>query len=121
MNAVINRIQQELIEIKKNPPTNCSASPINDDDLFHWQGTIIGPTGTPYEGGIFFLNILFSNEYPFKPPKINFITKIFHCNISRTGNICLDLLKDEWSPALNITQILLSITSIPDDQTQMIH
>lgn len=75
---------------------------------------------SPYQGGIFFLNIHFPSDYPFKPPKVNFTTKIYHCNINAAGAICLDILKDQWSPALTISKVLLSISSLltdpnPDD------
>ena len=115
----LKRINKELQDLEKDPPTNCSAGPIGED-LYHWQATIMGPTETPYEGGLFFLNIHFPADYPFKPPKINFKTKIYHCNISQAGSICLDILKDKWSPALTINKILLSICSLfsdcnPDD------
>lgn len=103
----------------KDPPSNCSAGPV-DGDVFHWTGTIIGPDDTPYAGGVYSLNIHFPADYPFKPPKISFTTRIYHCNISSTGSICLDILKDKWSPALTISKVLLSISSLltdpnPDD------
>ena len=108
----LKRLQKELTEMEKDAPINCSAGLINNNDLFNWQATIIGPTETPYEGGIFNLKILFPVDYPFKPPKITFETKIYHPNINSTGGICLDILKDQWSPALNIIKVLLSICSL---------
>ncbi|XP_048191939.1 ubiquitin-conjugating enzyme E2 D4-like isoform X2 [Perognathus longimembris pacificus] len=89
-------------------------------NIFHWQATIIGPENSPYQGGVFFLSIEFPRDYPFEPPKVSFITKIYHPNISRTGSICLDILGSEWSPALTVSKILLSICSLlcdpnPDD------
>jgi ubiquitin-conjugating enzyme E2 D/E len=93
---------------------NCSAGPI-EEDMFSWSGNIIGPTETPYEGGVFHLKIFFLPEYPFKPPKITFVTKIYHPNINGVGAICLDILKDSWSPALNISKVLLSICSLLSD------
>ncbi|KAJ6240991.1 ubiquitin-conjugating enzyme e2 e3 [Anaeramoeba flamelloides] len=113
------RIQKELNEITSDPPTNCSAGP-NGSDLYKWSATIMGPDESPYERGIFFLDITFPKEYPFKPPKIIFRTKIYHCNINSKGQICLDILKDNWSPALTISKVLLSISSLltepnPDD------
>jgi ubiquitin-conjugating enzyme E2 D/E len=110
----LKRLQKELSEIQKDTPANCSAGP-NNNDLFNWEATIIGPTETPYEGGIFKLKILFPADYPFKPPKITFETRIYHPNINANGGICLDILKDQWSPALNITKVLLSICSLLDE------
>jgi ubiquitin-conjugating enzyme E2 D/E len=110
----LKRLQKEVTEIQKDTPVNCSAGP-NNNDLFNWEATIIGPTETPYEGGIFKLKILFPADYPFKPPKITFETPIYHPNINSNGGICLDILKDQWSPALNITKVLLSICSLLDE------
>ena len=106
------RIINELTELTKHPIPNCSAGPINDSNIMKWQATIFGPEGTPYYGGIFNLLIEFSVEYPFKPPKVIFTTPIYHCNINSSGGICLDILKDNWSPALNISKLLLSICSL---------
>ena len=114
-NSTKMRLLKEYEDIVKNPPDNCSASPVSDDDIYVWQATIYGPQGTPYENGVFYLNISFPEDYPFKPPSINFITKIYHCNISSVGNICLDILKDTWSPALTLSKVLLSICSLLSD------
>merc|ERR1712224_710446 len=108
------RINKELADINRDPPSNCSAGP-NGDDLFHWQATIMGPPDSPYAGGVFFLNIHFPSDYPFKPPKITFTTRIYHPNINSNGSICLDILKDQWSPALTINKVLLSISSLLTD------
>jgi len=113
------RLHTEIKEITQDPPCNCSAGLVKDD-INHWHATIIGPEGTPYQGGIFNLDIVFPYDYPFKPPKITFLTKIYHPNINSNGNICLDILKDQWSPALTTSKVLLSICSLlsepnPDD------
>lgn len=108
---LVNRIQNELKDLIENPVQNCSAGPI-DDNLTKWQATIFGPDDTPYAGGIFKLDIEFSNEYPFKPPKIYFLTPIYHCNVNKRGGICLDILKEQWSPALTISKVLLSLCSL---------
>ncbi|CAN7006331.1 unnamed protein product, partial [Brassica rapa subsp. trilocularis] len=90
------------------------------EDMFHWQATIMGPTDSPYAGGVFLVTIHFPPDYPFKPPKVAFRTKVFHPNINSNGSICLDILKEQWSPALTISKVLLSICSLltdpnPDD------
>ena len=64
----------------------------------------MGPEDSPYTGGVFFLNIHFPTDYPFKPPKVTFVTRIYHPNINSNGGICLDILKDQWSPALTISK-----------------
>ncbi|KAF0047522.1 hypothetical protein F2P81_001155 [Scophthalmus maximus] len=97
------RIQKELAEITLDPPPNCSAGP-KGDNIYEWRSTILGPPGSVYEGGVFFLDIAFSSDYPFKPPKVTFRTRIYHCNINSQGVICLDILKDNWSPALTISK-----------------
>ncbi len=112
--STLKRLQSELKEIVNNPPANCSAGPVGDD-MYKWQATLMGPEGTPYHGGIFQLRIDFPTDYPFKPPRVVFDTKIFHCNINSSGGICLDILKDQWSPALTISKVLLSICSLMDE------
>ena len=110
----IKRLQKELDDIKKNDIPNLSAGPINGN-LFEWDAVILGPISTPYEGGVFNLNISIPSNYPFKPPIVIFKTKIYHPNINSSGSICLDILKNQWSPALTISKILLSICSLLSD------
>ncbi|EAS04070.2 ubiquitin-conjugating enzyme (macronuclear) [Tetrahymena thermophila SB210] len=118
--SLINN-KQELLDLGREPPCNCSAGPVEGQkDAFQWQATIMGPSDSPYSGGVFFLNIHFPTDYPFKPPKVSFTTRIYHPNINSNGSICLDILKDQWSPALTISKVLLSISSLltdpnPDD------
>ena len=110
----IKRLNKELLEIQKEPPVNCSAG-IIEDDIHNWEATIIGPEKTPYESGIFKLSIIFPDNYPFKPPKVKFDTRIFHPNINKHGSICLDILNKNWSPALTVAKLLLSISSLLSD------
>lgn len=115
MTSMLKRLQSELDDLKKNAPHNCSAGLTDSNDMLKWTATIIGPIGSPYEGGIFKLRIDFTDDYPFSPPKVLFITPIYHCNVNSAGGICLDILKDQWSPALTVGKILLSICSLMND------
>jgi ubiquitin-conjugating enzyme E2 D/E len=113
------RLKRELASITKNPPENFSAG-IKNDDLYNWEATLMGPPDSPYEGGIFKLSIKCSSQYPFRAPEFKFQTRVYHPNISESGEICLDILKNQWSPALTISKVLLSISSLltdpnPDD------
>lgn len=110
----LRRINKEITDLKVDPPANCSAGPLGND-MYQWEAVIMGPEDSPYSGGIFNLHIQFPVDYPFKPPHIKFVTKIFHPNINSAGMICLDILKTQWSPALTISKVLLSICSLLTD------
>jgi len=110
----------KLQDTEEDP--SISAQPLGDD-YFAWQGTINGPKDTPYAEGVFFLEITFPKDYPFKPPKVKFQTKIYHCNVNETGGICLGMLKDEWSPSLTILKVLQAIQKlleVPDPDTPLV-
>lgn len=114
------RIAKELTDLRKDPPANCSAGPRDDNDMYMWDGVIFGPSDSPYAGGTFNLTIQFPVDYPFKPPRLMFTTKVYHPNINKDGFICLDILKTNWSPALTVSKVLLSVLSMftdpnPDD------
>jgi len=108
------RLMREWQDIARDPPMNVSAAPVSEDNLHIWNGSILGREGSLYEGGLFFLYIVFPVDYPFKPPKIYFTTKIIHPNISSIGSISLDILRDRWSPALTISRLLLGICCLLD-------
>ncbi|KDO32440.1 hypothetical protein SPRG_02917 [Saprolegnia parasitica CBS 223.65] len=108
------RIRKELEECQKDVETSgVSAHARQPGVLDALVGTIRGPEGTPYANGTFVLEINIPKTYPFEPPKVRFETKVWHPNVSsQTGAICLDVLKDAWSPALTIKTTLLSIQAL---------
>jgi len=111
----LKRLEKELNFIKNEKDANISAN-IVSDNMYHWHATIGGPMKTAYEGGIFELDIHIPNEFPHKPPKIQFITKVYHPNINESGHICLDILKSGvWSPAQTMRTLLISIISLLDN------
>lgn len=114
MKQAQNRIKKELEEVRRDPNSGVSVEVDEAAAAFtHFFGVINGPDGTPYEGGVFRIDISIPSDYPFSPPKMKFETKVWHPNVSsQTGAICLDILKDQWSPALTIKTALLSVQSL---------
>lgn len=109
----VKRIGKELEECGQDTQSGVSLLLVNENDLTHLIGFFKGPPGTPYEGGAFQVDINIPNEYPFKPPQMKFSTKIYHPNISSvTGAICLDILKDAWTPILTLKSSLISLQSL---------
>ncbi|VEU37938.1 unnamed protein product [Pseudo-nitzschia multistriata] len=107
------RLKKELAEVGKVDQSSGVSARATSDDMRRLKGKINGPESTCYEGGIFEIDISIPKQYPFEPPKMKFITKIWHPNISsQTGAICLDILKDQWSPALTIKTALLSLRAL---------
>ena len=103
------RLLKEIKLLKNdNSLTEISIGP-HVDDMYKWDVILIGAKDTLYEGGIYKLLITFTKDYPFVAPSVKFLTKIFHPNISEDGNICLDILKYNWSAAYSVSNIILSI------------
>ncbi|KAG2642710.1 hypothetical protein PVAP13_2KG207800 [Panicum virgatum] len=101
------RIIKETQRLLSEPAPGISASP-SEENMRYFNVMILGPSQSPYEGGVFKLELFLPEEYPMAPPKVRFLTKIYHPNIDKLGRICLDILKDKWSPALQIRTVLLS-------------
>eukprot|EP01119_Soliformovum_irregulare_P012050 TRINITY_DN3098_c0_g1_i1.p1 TRINITY_DN3098_c0_g1~~TRINITY_DN3098_c0_g1_i1.p1 ORF type:complete len:157 (+),score=17.29 TRINITY_DN3098_c0_g1_i1:12-482(+) len=110
------RLMSDWKEVKTEPPEGVSASPIAEDNVFIWSATIMGPDETPWEGGIFSLRMIFTEDYPSKPPKdVRFTCDIYHPNVYSDGSLCLDIIQDKWSPTYTICSLLSSIQSLLTD------
>ncbi|XP_075870860.1 ubiquitin-conjugating enzyme E2Na [Nelusetta ayraudi] len=113
------RIQKETLRLVKDPVQGIRVVP-DESNGRYFHVVISGPEDSPFEGGRFKLELFLPVEYPMAAPKVRFITRIYHPNVDKLGRICLDILKDKWSPALQIRTVLLSIQALlsapnPDD------
>ena len=119
--SATTRLMKELKSLQSDPPDDIVLYPLDDADVHRWVAFLTGPPDTPYEGGHFVLDIKIPETYPFNPPKVRFLTRIWHPNISSvTGAICLDILKDQWAAAMTLRTVLLSLQALmaaaePDD------
>ncbi|KAB7498237.1 Ubiquitin-conjugating enzyme E2 G1 [Armadillidium nasatum] len=118
-------LRKQLAELNKNPVEGFSAGLIDDNDIFKWEVLIIGPPDTLYEGGFFKAHLIFPKEYPLRPPKMKFITDIWHPNIEKNGDVCISILhepgddkwgyekaSERWLPVHTVETILISVISI---------
>ena len=110
----MKRLAGDLKNLKKKPIEGITAEPIDENDLTKWKGRVEGPKGTPFEGGYFHFKINIPENYPFEPPEVKMITKVYHPNInSQTGNICVNILeKDKWTSTNSIQLVLLSLQGL---------
>jgi ubiquitin-conjugating enzyme E2 C len=110
MASKIKRIQTEFKNLNSEGGSDYSAIIPDESNFFEWIVTIMGPPDSVYDGIRYKLSISFPDNYPFKPPTIKFITPIYHANVMlTTGEICLDILKENWAPVLTIPKILVSL------------
>ncbi|CBZ55578.1 Ubiquitin carrier protein, related [Neospora caninum Liverpool] len=108
------RLIRDFRKLQTDPPHGVNGAPVGND-IMKWNAVIFGPEDTPWEGGTFQLEMIFSNEYPNRPPLVRFLSKLFHPNVYNDGNICLDILQTQWSPIYDISAILTSIQSLLSD------
>jgi Ubiquitin-protein ligase len=121
MQKANKRIQKEYEELTKTPPDGVVVTSENMFDS--WDVLLQGPQGTPYEGGTFLVKMKFPDNYPFKPPKATFATKIYHPSIKKdTGEICKDIYEEGWVPTKTIKQVidvLKSMLMAPNTDTPL--
>lgn len=108
------RLMRDFRRLQEDPPQGVTGAP-QENDIMKWNAVIFGPDDTPWEGGTFKLTMEFTEDYPNKPPTVKFVTKMFHPNIYASGQICLDILQNQWSPIYDIAAILTSIQSLLTD------
>nr|XP_035934305.1 ubiquitin-conjugating enzyme E2 G1 isoform X1 [Halichoerus grypus]XP_035934307.1 ubiquitin-conjugating enzyme E2 G1 isoform X1 [Halichoerus grypus] len=117
-----------LLELNKNPVEGFSAGLIDDNDLYRWEVLIIGPPDTLYEGGVFKAHLTFPKDYPLRPPKMKFITEIWHPNVDKNGDVCISILhepgedkygyekpEERWLPIHTVETIMISVISMLAD------
>ena len=111
----LRRLQKELQEIMRDPQFGCSAGP-EGNDMFHWTGIIYGPEDSPYENGVFYIDITFPQDYPFSKPHFIFKSRIYHPNVSPGGAICIDILHCiPWAPCMTAIKVLMRIRELMKD------
>ncbi|KAG5837581.1 hypothetical protein ANANG_G00240850 [Anguilla anguilla] len=121
-------LRRQLAELNKNPVEGFSAGLIDDNDLYRWEVLIIGPPDTLYEGGVFKAHLTFPKDYPLRPPKMKFITEIWHPNVDKSGDVCISILhepgedkygyekpEERWLPIHTVETIMISVISMLAD------
>jgi len=105
------RLKSEALDLANNPLDWGSAEPVGGD-LFKWTATVLGPENSPYQNGVFTLNIAIPTEYPFRAPEVTFQTQVYHPSVSTNGQICADILKEHWKPTQSLRWVLEIIRSM---------
>ncbi|KAJ2912766.1 hypothetical protein MD484_g7645, partial [Candolleomyces efflorescens] len=118
-------LRRQLAELTKRPVEGFSAGLVDENNLYEWDIMIIGPPDTIYEGGFFKARLSFPPEFPLQPPKMKFITPMWHPNIYADGTVCISILHapgedqygyedagERWLPVHTVESILLSVISL---------
>eukprot|EP00040_Diaphanoeca_grandis_P003881 m.26257 g.26257 ORF g.26257 m.26257 type:complete len:168 (-) comp15333_c0_seq1:231-734(-) len=125
-------LSRQLKDLKKNPVEGFSAGLANEDDIYKWDIMVMGPPDTIFEGGYFKAQLTFPTEYPVKPPKLVFQSKMWHPNVYKSGEVCISILHEpgedkhgyedageRWNPTQTVTTIMLSVISMLCDPNDM--
>lgn len=110
-NQAVRRLHLDLRRIAADPPEGCHACP-KGSDIYIWEGMIYGPIDTPFEGGVFEIDLVFDDSYPLVPPKCKFRTPLFHPNVYPDGQVCVDILGNRWMPSYGVAALLVSLQSL---------
>ncbi|PWN19361.1 ubiquitin-conjugating enzyme E2 2 [Microstroma glucosiphilum] len=108
------RLIRDFKRLSTDPPGGISGAPC-PDNLMVWNAVIFGPADTPFEDGTFKLLMTFDESYPNKPPTVKFLSRMFHPNVYASGELCLDILQNRWSPTYDVSAILTSVQSLLND------
>lgn len=121
-------LRKQLAELNKNPVEGFSAGLIDDDDIYQWEVVVIGPQDTLFEGGFFKAHLIFPHDYPHRPPKMKFITEMWHPNVAKNGDVCISILhepgedkfgyekpEERWLPIHTVETIMISVISMLAD------
>ncbi|KAL6068658.1 ubiquitin conjugating enzyme Ubc7/UbcP3 [Balamuthia mandrillaris] len=132
MATAYKRLMHEYRELTINPPEGLTVGPVSEDNFLEWEALIMGPPGTPYEGGVFTARLVFPKDYPLNPPKMTFASEMWHPNIYTNGEVCISILhagddpthyeksEERWSPVQSVEKILISVMSMlsePNDES----
>ncbi|KAK4467760.1 hypothetical protein MN116_008690 [Schistosoma mekongi] len=131
--CALKRLMAEYKQLTINPPEGIVAGPVDERNFLEWEALIAGPEGTPFDGGVFSVRLNFPTDYPLSPPKVKFLSEVFHPNIYPDGHVCISILHapgddplgyessvERWSPVQSVEKILLSIVSMlaePNDES----
>ncbi|XP_061148541.1 ubiquitin-conjugating enzyme E2G 1b isoform X1 [Syngnathus typhle] len=121
-------LRKQLADLNKNPVEGFSAGLVDDNDIFQWEVVVIGPQDTLFEGGFFKATLTFPRDYPLRPPKMKFITEIWHPNVAKNGDVCISILhepgedkygyekpEERWLPIHTVETIMISVISMLAD------
>jgi len=102
---VIMSVAKELRKLSQEPLDGIKIV-MNEEDVTDITADITGPDQTPFEAGVFKVKLVLPADYPQAPPKGYFLTKIFHPNISKAGEICVNTLKKDWQASFGVGHVL---------------
>jgi len=123
--GAIKALMLEYKSLQDEPVEGFRVKLISDDDLFQWEVALFGPPDTLYQGGYFKANVKFPQDYPYNPPTVRFLSKVWHPNVYENGDLCISILHppvddpqsgelpcERWNPTQNVRTILLSVVSL---------